>query len=175
MFEKFRSAAIGLSVLVILAGVGLYILVQTGGGDKIFGGKEGTLPPVDFSTLDRAFDDPSYLLCGKDLCPNAEVDGPAPSFEVNAQTLRLALADYTDNMPTVRTFRFDPMTNQFDFTERLPGESLPSVMTIRIIDKGNYASEMVMFSRKPVGESEAADHEERVTRWVRMITSRLAN
>ncbi|WP_417459854.1 hypothetical protein [Kordiimonas sp.] len=175
MFEKFRSAAIGLSVLVILAGVGLYILVQTGGGDKIFGGKEGTLPPVDFHALNRAFDDPSYLLCSKDLCANAEVDGPAPRFEVDAQTLRLALADYTDNMPTVRTFRFDPMANQFDFTERLPGESLPSVVTVRIIDKGNYASEMVIYSRTPVGDSNAEDHEERVTRWIRMISSRLVN
>ncbi|WP_417464382.1 hypothetical protein [Kordiimonas sp.] len=174
MFEKFRSAAIGLSVLVILAGVGLYILVQTGGGDKLFGGKEGTLPPVDFATLSRAFDDPSYLLCDKELCKNAEVDGPAPQFEVDAQTLRLAIADYTDNMPTVRTFRFDPMANQFDFTERLPGESLPSVVTVRIIDKGNYASELVIFSRTPVGDSKAQHHEERVTRWIRMISSRLA-
>ncbi|WP_262691953.1 hypothetical protein [Kordiimonas aestuarii] len=173
MFEKFRSAALALSVFVILLGIGAYVMVQMGGGDKLFGGKDGSLPPVDFGTLDRSFDDPSFLLCAKDVCPNADVDGPAPRFEVDAQALRLAIVDFADNMPTVSTFRFDPMNNQFDFTERLPGESLPSVITVRITDVDGYTSTLAIYSRTPVGNSSAADHEKRVTRWLRMIETRL--
>ncbi|WP_417451870.1 hypothetical protein [Kordiimonas sp.] len=174
MFEKFRSAAIGVSVFVILLGIGAYMMVQMGGGDKLFGGKGGSLPPVDFATLERSFDEPSFLLCDRDICPNAEVDGPAPRFEAKAQTLRLAIVDFADNMPTVRTFRFDPANNQFDFTERLPGESLPSVITVQIRDIDGYSSALMVYSRTPVGDSAAEEHEERVTRWLRMIESRLA-
>ena len=111
MFEKFRSAAIALSVFVVLLGIGAYVMVQMGGGDKLFGGKEGSLPPVDFGVLDRSFDDPSYLLCAKNMCPNADVDGPAPRFDVPAQKLRLAIVDFADNMPTVNTFRFVTRAN----------------------------------------------------------------
>lgn len=173
MFEKFRSAIIGISLIVIMVGIGAYLMVQMGSGDKLFGGKDGSLPPVEFSALDRAFGEDSFLLCDEDMCPNAATDGPAPQFEVNAQTLRLAIVDYADNMPTINTFRFDPMNNQFDFTERLPGESLPSVVTVRIYDVNGYASKLAVYSRTPVGNTTARDHEERITRWLRMIEQRL--
>ncbi len=172
MFEKFRAAALGLSVLVILGGILAYIMVQSGGG-KILGDRGGNLPPVAFETLERSFDASSFLLCAKTLCLAAEVDGPAQRFEVDVQTLRLAIVDYADNMPTVRTFRFDPVLNQFDFTERLPGETLPAVITVRILDIDPYASELVIYSRTPLGDSSHEDHEERVARWLRLIRSRL--
>jgi len=173
MFEKVRSAIIGISLIVVMVGIGAYVMVQMGSGESLFGGRGGSLPPVEFKALERPYDEASFLLCDKEMCANAATDGPAPRFEVDAQTLRLALIDFADNMPTVNTFRFDPVANQFDFTERLPGESLPSVITVRIIDVDGYSSKVAVYSRTPVGDSNAASHEERVTRWLRMIESRL--
>ncbi|NVJ69740.1 MAG: hypothetical protein HWE08_05265 [Alphaproteobacteria bacterium] len=175
MLEKFRSLAIGLCLLAIAAGLAAYFMVQMGSGEKLFGGGSGTLPPVEFESLTYDGTEPGYLLCPDDLCTTATANGPAPRFEVNARTLRLALADYTDNMPTIRTFRFDPAANQFDFTERLPGESFPAVLTVRILDKGPYASELVIYSRKPVGDNEPGEHEKRVNRWINLLTSRLGS
>ena len=172
MFEKFRAAALGLSVIVILGGILAYIMVQSGGG-KILGDPGGNLPPVAFETLERSFDAPSFLLCSKSLCKVAEADGPSQRFEVSAQKLRLAIVDFADNMPMIRTFRFDPVQNQFDFTERLPGETLPSVVTVRILETNPYSSELVIYSRTPLGQSNHEDHEERVARWLRLIESRL--
>lgn len=173
MLEKFRSLAIGLCLIVIIFGLGAYVMVQTGGGEKLFGGSSGELPPVEFETLAYQGDEAGYLLCPDDLCQAANANGPAISFPVDAQKLRLAIADFSDNMPTIKLFRFDPAANQFDFTERLPGESLPAVLTVRVLPGDNYSSALAIYSRKPVGESEEGEHEKRVSRWVRLLNSRL--
>lgn len=173
MLEKFRSLAIGLCLIVILFGLGAYFMVQMGGGENIFGGKSGDLPPVEFETLAFEAYEPGYLLCSKELCPKAIANGPTPRFPISAQQLRLAVVDYADEMPTVRTFRFDPVKNQFDFTDRLPGEAMPTVITIRILELNAYESALAIYSYKPVGDSTPADHEKLVNRWLSVLTSRL--
>ncbi len=174
MLEKFRSLAIGLCLFVIVIGLAVYFMVQIGGGDSIFGDEGGTLEVVEFETLPFEGDDTGYLLCPATLCKAAVANGPAARFQVDARTLRLALADYVDNMPTIRTYKFDPVKNQFDFLERLPGESIPAVLTVRILDIDGFSSALVIYSRKPIGDSKPGEHEKRVTRWLTILTSRLA-
>ncbi|SDD82251.1 MULTISPECIES: hypothetical protein [Kordiimonas] len=175
MLEKFRSLAIGLCLFVIVIGLAVYFMVQIGGGDSLFGDESGTLETVEFETLPFDGDETGYLLCPGTLCKAATTNGPAARFEVDAGTLRLALADYVDNMPTIRTYSFDPVNNQFDFLERLPGESIPAVLTVRILDIDGYSSSLVIYSRKPIGDSKPGEHEKRVTRWLTILTSRLAS
>ncbi|MFC4348936.1 hypothetical protein ACFO5Q_13870 [Kordiimonas lipolytica] len=175
MLEKFRSLAIGLCLFVIVIGLAVYFLVQIGGGDSIFGDESGTLETVEFETLAFEGDDSGYLLCPATLCEAAITNGPAARFEVDARTLRLALADYVDGMPTIRTYGFDPVNNQFDFLERLPGESIPAVLTVRVIEIDNYTSALAIYSRKPIGDSKPGEHEKRVNRWLTILSSQLAS
>jgi hypothetical protein len=76
-------------------------------------------------------------------------------------------------MPTIRTYRFDPASGQFDFTERLPGEAIPAVITIKVMPVTDYSSQLVIYSRKPVGDSGPTEHQDRVDRWLRILGDRL--
>ena len=171
MIDRFRSIVVGLSMIVLLGLVGLYLFVQVGGGEDLFGDSEGTLPVVDFGTLNYGDSDIGYLLCSPALCQNAAPDGPSPIFQVNAGRLRQLFVDFSDNNPTVNTFRFNLPANQFDFTERLPGEAFPAVVTVKIIPINSYTSTAAIYSRQPVGDSDQQDHADRVSRWLKILTS----
>jgi hypothetical protein len=171
MLDKFRSLAVGLSLIVLIGLVGLYFIVQVGGGEDIFGDKDGTLPPVDFAALSYTPDDAGYLLCPVDLCVEAIPDGVSPVFEVNAAELRQLFVAVSDSNPTIRTFRFNLPSNQFDFTERMPGKAFPAVVTIKIIPLDAYSSTAAIYSWQPVGDNDEQGHMDRVGRWLRLVTN----
>ncbi len=173
MLDKLRSLTVGLSLLVVVAGIAVYLFVQMGGGDRLFGEGDGNLPPVVFEDLAYKPVDVGYLMCPASVCPAAEADAEAELFQVGASELRRTVADFADDLPTIRTFRFDLVTSQFDFTERLPGQGFPAVITVKVLDDTPYSSKLVLYSRQPVGESTSMDHQERLERWVRTIRSRL--
>lgn len=169
MLDRFRSIVVGLSVIVLVALVSLYLVVQIGGGEDIFGQSEGTLAPVDFEQLRYNADDTGYLLCSVDMCGQAVPDGPSPLFDVGPNRLRQIFIDFADTNPTVDTFRFDLRSNQFDFTEKMPGQPFPAVVTVKIIAVDDYSSTAAIYSRQPVGNSDKSEHMERVTRWLRVL------
>lgn len=173
MLNKFRSLLLGLSMITIAGLLALYLYVQMGKGEAIFGGSEGTLPPTNFTELQHPIGETGYLLCSAELCSKAEPDGPAPMFDVDATILRQAIVDFTDDMPTIRTHRFDIRNNQFDFLERLPGEHMPTVISVRIIPDTAYTSKIAIYVTKPIGNIGREPHSARAERWVRLITSRL--
>jgi len=169
MLDRFRSLVVGLSLIVVVALIGLYLFVQVGGGEDIFGDSEGSLPSVDFEQLVYNADDNGYLMCPPELCEEAVPDAPSPVFTVSESRLRQMFVAYADDNPTVDTFRFDLMANQFDFTERLPGQTFPAVMTVKIVRVDAYSSTAAIYSRQPVGSSSKSDHAERVSRWLQVI------
>ncbi|MEX0297531.1 MAG: hypothetical protein AB3N28_00575 [Kordiimonas sp.] len=175
MFEKIRSLLLGLSLITVAGLLALYLYVQMGKGEAIFGGGEGTLPPTNFAELTHPNDNEGYLLCSTDLCTKAEPDGPSPIFDVDATTLRQAIVDFTEDMPTIRTHRFDIRNSQFDFLERLPGEHLPTVISVRVLPDTAYTSKLAIYCTKPIGDIGKESHGERVDRWLRLINSRLNN
>ncbi len=169
MLDRFRSLIIGLSLIVIVGLLAVYFIVQLGGGEDIFGGREGSLPPVEFTSLDYSPDDVGYLMCPPEACGSAVADSVSPVFPVDAGQLRQLLADFADSNPTIETFRFNLPDNQFDFTERLPGQTFPAVVTIKVIEVDAYNSTIAVYSRQPVGRSAKPDHGDRVTRWLRVL------
>lgn len=171
MIEKFRSIVVGLSMIVLLGLVGLYLYVQVGGGEDVFGEGGGQLPAVNFKTLAYSGDSTGYLMCSIDLCENAISDAPSPIFQMDASRLRQLFIDFSDSNPVVKTFRFDLTTNQFDFTERLPGETFPAVVTVKIMPVDAYTSTAAIYSWQPVGDSARQDHADRVARWLRILTT----
>lgn len=169
MLERFRSVIIGFSLIVLVGLLALYFIVQMGDGEGVFGSKEGSLPPVDFSTLTYVPEDIGYLLCAPGTCGAATPDSISPTFPVDAGQLRQIFVDFADSNPTIQTFRFDLVENQFDFTERLPGNTFPAVITVKIQSVDAYNSTMSLYSRQPVGRSANSDHSDRVGRWLQVL------
>ena len=171
MIDRFRSLAIGLSLVALVALIVVYFIVQGGEGEDLVGSREGTLPVIDFALLDYDTADNGYLLCPQDSCANAVADGIAPILPVSASQLRQIFVDFADDSPRIKTFRFDLAANQFDFTEKLPSERFPSVVTIKIVPISETSSTMVIYSWKPVGRHTKSDHFERVSRWTGIIAT----
>ena len=171
MLDRFRSLVVGLSLIVVIGLLSLYFIVQLGGGEDVFGGSDGNLPPVDFTSLDYSPEDNGYLLCPPEACGAAIADQVAPVFRVDAGQLRQLFVDFADSNPTISTFRFNLVTNQFDFTERLPGQTFPAVITVKIIPVDAYTATAAIYSRQPVGSSDKEDHTDRVSRWLRVLLS----
>ena len=169
MIDRFRSLVVGLSLIVLMGLVALYLIVQIGGGEDVFGEAEGSLPAVDFATLDYSVEDNGYLLCPANMCQNGIPDGPGPIFQMDAGHLRQQFVNYADSNPTIKTFRFNLPANQFDFTERLPGQIFPAVITVKILAVDAYTSTAAIYSRQPVGDSEKQDHADRVARWLKIL------
>lgn len=171
MLNKIRSLLLGLSLITIAGLLALYLYVQMGKGEAIFGGGEGTLPPTNFSALAHPNEQDGYLLCDESLCRGSNADGPAATFTVDATKLRQAVVDFTDGMPTIRTHDFDIRNNQFEFLERLPGDSLPTVISMRIISDTAYNSKIALYIFKPIGSIGREAHAERADRWIRQISN----
>ncbi len=169
MLDRFRSLAVGLSLIVLVGLLGLYFIVQLGGGEDVFGGGEGNLPAVDFTSLDYAPEDNGYLMCPPEACGGAIADAVSPVFPVDAGQLRQLFVGFADSNPTISTFRFDLVNNQFDFTERLPGQTFPAVITVKIMPVDAYNATAAIYSRQPIGDSAKEDHSERVNRWLRVL------
>lgn len=174
MLNKIRSLLLGLSLITIAGLLALYLYVQMGKGEAIFGGGEGTLPPTDFTALAHPNEYEGYLLCDESLCTGSQADGPAATFPVNSTALRQALVDFSDGMPTIRTHRFDIRNNQFDFLERFPGDPMPTVVSVRIIPDTAYNSKIALYIFKPIGDIGKESHPERADRWIRQISNILS-
>jgi len=168
MLEKFRSYLLLISFIVIALGLMLYVYILAKGEGDMFGG-EGTLEPTSFETLTYTVEDSGYLLCDASLCSQADADGNAEPFSVDAGRLRQVVADYSDSMPTVRVHNFDFRKSQYDFLERLPGETFPAVVSVRILPVTAYSSKLAFYSYKPVGSASAESHQERAERWLSQL------
>ena len=173
MIEKLRSYLLMLSFIVIMGGLMLYMYVlASGDGGSLFGDGEGTLQPTNFETLAYNIGDNGYLLCDADLCANASADGSAEIFTISASQLVQLVADHSDVTPTVDTHNFDFRKNQFDFLERLPGETFPTVITVRVLPVNAFSSKMAIYSHKPVGSNSRETNQERTERWVSLLQER---
>jgi len=172
MLEKIRSYLLMISFLVIAGGLMLYMYVLAKGDSGILGGKEGTLQPTDFASLSYSVGDTGYLMCSTPLCSVADPDANEELFNLDAGRLRQLVADYADSLPTVTVHSFDFRLSQFDFIERMPGKTFPTVISVRIIRDTDYSSKLAFYSYKPVGSSTANDHQQNAARWITDLHAR---
>ncbi|MFC3052436.1 hypothetical protein [Kordiimonas pumila] len=166
MLNKFRNLTVGLSLIILVGLLGMYLYVQAGKGEAIFGSTSGSLEPTDFESLVYPSAVPAYLICPESLCRNAVTDTATPTFNMDTAALRQKVVDYADSMPTIKTHSFNIQSNQFDFLERLPGEHFPSVVSVRILEDTPYTSQIAIYSYKPVGDGSDNDHRDLVERWI---------
>jgi len=172
MIEKIRSYLLMLSFIVIAGGLMLYMYVLASGDNSLFGDSDGNLQPVDFETLAYAIGDDGHLLCDAGFCGQASADGGAEIFNIGASRLRQLIADFSDNQPTIETHNFNFAKNQFDFLERLPGETFPTVIAVRIEPINAFSSNLMLFAYKPVGSNSRESNQQRAERWMANLQDR---
>jgi len=163
-----RLAAIGLSILVLVAGGALLLLDQEK-LQAIFGGG-GELPRLDFAALEREAESESYLICPSEACSRANPDDTAPTFSVPVERLRAGLIEYVEASPGVRSYRLDPERNQFVFLVPAPDKATPDVVTVRLYPAGDGGSSLAIYSRSEVGRSNRSVHRARVKRWLAALS-----
>ena len=166
MIEKIRSYLLMLSFIVIAGGLMLYMYVLASGGSTLFGDSEGNLEPVNFETLAYTIGDSGYLLCDTAICGQADADGGAEIFTIGISQLRQLIADFSDNQPTIETYNFDFAKNQFDFLERLPGETFPTVIAVQAVPINAFSSKLALYAYKPVGTNSRESNQQRAERWI---------
>jgi len=173
MIEKIRSYLLTISFIVIAGGLMLYMyILASGDGSSLFGDKEGTLQATNFEALVYQSDDKGHLRCDADMCTKANADAGAEIFNVGAGKLRQIVADHSDDAPLVETYNFDFRKNQFDFLERLPGETFPTVISVRISPVNAFSSKMALYVYKPVGSNSRETMEEKAERWISLLQQR---
>ncbi|PCI62580.1 MAG: hypothetical protein COB37_06715 [Kordiimonadales bacterium] len=171
MLDKVRSYLMVISFVVIAGLLGFYLYVLAKGDDLPFGSKKGDLQPAKFETTEYQFGDEGFLLCPAVLCKSADPDGDAEIFNISASKLRQVIADYSDHNPSVELHNFDFGKNQFEFLERSPGETFPTVVSIRVLQDANLpnSSAVAVFIKKPVGSRIKEKHAARADRWLAQL------
>ncbi len=166
--ENIRISAIGVSILILMAGG---ILLYPGARDymvAIFGG--GSVQEVDFFTLDPDPRFDHFLACPSDICAATDDFLTIDDLNISATELRNILLEFTDSLPTVSVRSFDMSILQFEFIERSPVRQIPDIITVRIFEKGPNRSALAIYSRSFSGRAEERSNERRVKRWLRMIS-----
>jgi hypothetical protein len=172
MLDRFRTLIYWACGIVLLVGVLAYIMVLNGSASSFFDDQRGTLQPTDFGSLSFTPDADGYLLCDPSACPDAEPNGPMPVFPLSPADLRLIFASISDSAPNITLRDFNPATNQLEFIERLASDPLPTVISIRLLERAQSQTAVAIYSYKPVGSSDAKDHQERVERWLLTVSNR---
>ena len=174
MLERIRGYIFWICGGVVLLGAIGYIFALTGSGTGFFGDSEGTLAPTDFSTLSFQVGENGYLLCDTLICPNATANSSPANFPGDLRAIRLMIADFADDNPSIRLRSFNPASNQFEFIERSPGRPLPAVISVKLFEAPNITTNLAIYSYQPVGNSSADDHKKRVERWLKLLSNRFS-
>ena len=167
--DRFVYGILGLSVLVMLAGV--LLTFNPSLTDKlrgVFGVTE--MGELDFETLVVDSTQDNYLLCPEDICLSATSNEPANVYRIKPSLIRQRLLAYADSRPYIKLRNIDMDLQQFEFTEQSPNMRLPDIITIRIIDIGGDSSMLAIYSRSVLDSGRPGTNEERVCRWLDILT-----
>lgn len=167
LLDFIRIAAIGLSIVVVLLGLGLLFLPPEQ-LEKLFDARE--LPITDFATLERPKSPNSYLLCPPGFCPNAAADAASPAFDFPVEELRRRLLSLVDNDPDVKIYRMDVERGYFDFVARTATMRFPDVITVQLAPLPGERATLAIFSHSIYGHSDLGANRKRIDRWLAIIT-----
>lgn len=167
--DTMRLITIIASVVVLVIG-GLLLLPGPGQSiRKLFG--PGEISAIDFAELVTTGETDEYLVCPLYLCLSTEPDAEPREFDVQANRLRAILLEYIDHQSSVKMLGFDPVHQQFDFSDQDPTMRLPDIITIKIIELGEQRSTLAIYSRSVSGFTRDGANKRRVDHWMNMLRS----
>lgn len=185
MFEKIAKYSIALSILVIIAGSGLYFYIQSKNGSSFI---EGSYAPVDFTDIDHRPADDAYLFCDSDLCQKATADAPYVILDGDFKDAISAIRRLTASPSRYTLLAFDIPNTQFDLGEPIAGRPYYGVVSVRLLedDQGmtpttgradktipKQRTKIAVYAFQPLGKSAKADHAERANNIITDIKAAL--
>lgn len=125
----------------------------------------GTVPVVDFASLQRPSTPNQYLLCPQGMCAT-EADGAAPVFDVPAARLQGLWELMIKEEPRVQEVQRDLATMEVDYVQRTRYFRFPDLVTVRFVPVSDTQSTLAIYSRSIYGMGDMGVNRERILDWL---------
>lgn len=125
----------------------------------------GTVPVIDFTTLERADTPNQYLTCPNDVC-SAFIDDLPPVYAASVAETRSAWEALMKNEPRLREMRRDLTGVQIDYVQRSRLLRFPDLITIRFIAIDANRTTLAIYSRSIYGQGDMGVNKDRIRGWV---------
>jgi len=125
----------------------------------------------DLRTLKRPTSPNSYLICARNLCPDADEDGPMvdlPAEKVLVAALKVASAE-----PNTSAAEIDPAVAQMVFVQRTPWLRFPDIVRIQAIASASGKTGVALYSQSVYGRYDFGTNKTRAQRWMASIKAEL--
>lgn len=131
----------------------------------------GTVPVVDFASLQRTSTPNQYLLCPEGMCAT-ETDGAAPVFDMPAERLQGLWELMLKDEPRVQEAQRDLATMQVDYVQRTRFFRFPDLVTVRFVPVGETQSTLAIYSRSIYGMGDMGVNRERILDWLTKLQAK---
>lgn len=154
----------GLSIAAVVLLLALVVLIWEGSMlERFF--SVGTVPVVDFATLQRADTPNQYLTCPNNVC-SAYIDDLPPVYAATVAEVRSAWEALMQREPRVTEMRRDLTGVQIDYVQRSRLFRFPDLITIRFIAIDAKRTTIAVYSRSIYGQGDMGVNKERIRGWV---------
>ena len=159
-------------LLVVIAGIAIAIGALVWEGTTLEARLPiGTVPKVDFASLQRTAVPNQYLLCPENLCAT-ETDGQAPVFDMPAERLQGLWELMVKDEPRVQEVQRDLAAMEVDYVQRTRFFRFPDLITVRFIPVNDTQSTMAIYSRSIYGMGDMGVNRERILDWLTKLQAK---
>lgn len=163
----WKALGIGCGLLVVILGL---LLWDGRLPERFFA--VGTLPDIDFKTLERRDTPNQYLMCTNQLC-NAYIDDLPPIYGATVEETRAAWEKILSGEPRVKELRRNADATQIDYVQRSAFWRFPDLITIRFIPIGENKTTIAIYSRSIYGQGDFGVNRARIRDWVARLNAML--
>lgn len=125
----------------------------------------GTVPVIDFTTLERADTPNQYLACPNEVC-SAFIDDLPPVYAASVAEVRSAWEALMKSEPRVREKRRDLTGVQIDYVQRSRLLRFPDLITVRFIAIDANRTTLAIYSRSIYGQGDMGVNKARIRGWI---------
>jgi len=122
---------------------------------------EADLGPAHFQTLVRSSAPNHYLVCPDGYCTGTIPDAVSRTYPMAREDLLAQFAEIVGERKNTRIIP-DAAPDDVRFVERTPFLQFPDTVSIKVIDAGENASQVAIFSRSQIGRSDFGVNQRRV-------------
>lgn len=128
---------------------------------------------LDFATLERPRAPNTCLALPPGCSARATADLESPVFSMPAERLEQAVLALADREPRTLHASSDAATRQHGFVQRSRLLRFPDEIVVRIVEQGEGASSLAVYSRSRCGYSDFGVNRRRVERWLAALREQL--
>lgn len=125
----------------------------------------------DLRTLKRPGAPNNYLICARNLCPDADEDGPM--VDLPAEKVLVAALKVASMEPDTNPAEVNAGTAQIVFVQRTPWLRFPDIVRIQAIASASGKTGIALYSQSVYGRYDFGVNKARARRWMTAIRAEL--